>query len=699
MARLRITTPDGHSWDHTLVPGRTVIGRGTDCQVVVDHPTLSRQHAAVEFEAGVWIVMDLGSKNGIRVEGRPVMRAPLRPGDHFRCGKAEFEFSGEAVTPDDLPTRISPAHVPQVPPAPGAPGIPKGPRAEHAPDDEITTEIPDLSSRKTLFLAMAGLGGLAAAGLLVVFIMYDGGAKQERPPVPVANAPAKPEPVAPPADPEPEPVKPAEVPKRALQDPEEPRDGEVRVRFRDGTARVGKVVSRTKFEIEVECVVSGKPVRESYGIEEVLKVGDETMRPDWGAIFARKLEAAKTETALRALEAWCRKYGYADGRELVVELLASGTEAPAKPTAVTAKSKTVRYAGRDRDPEELRAEGKLDPRGRLVLSADELRYTRDVHFDLLGRSPTEDDVQRAAAETRAGTVDRLLRSVECFETWYEEEVYYFLLLDNFRPATDRMVSIPKKLSAGAMTIPDAIHEIVICQYFNHRNPGNDTYVTVILEQLLGMVVQDQPMLLKVGKQMYDGYEGKLFGETGRNQADLVSIVMKQKRFHELVLERLHKRIAGAAIRPNVLANNVERVVADPKAFHEVMKEWMLDDAYIARASKLRKKSDHQFIRGLYTDLLGRRATYDEFRLFRNALQALADPTPIRSVLAKVMVDSEQVKAGKVGDSGQWVKDLYARMLGRMPNEKELAVFAPVVKDGKPKLAIQAIVDSEEYQHY
>jgi hypothetical protein len=69
------------------------------------------------------------------------------------------------------------------------------------------------------------------------------------------------------------------------------------------------------------------------------------------------------------------------------------------------------------------------------------------------------------------------------------------------------------------------------------------------------------------------------------------------------------------------------------------------------------------------------------------------------VLAKVMVDSDQVKVGKVSDAQQWVKDLYVRMLGRMPNEKELATFAPVVKDGKAKLAIQAIVDSEEYQHY
>jgi len=80
-------------------------------------------------------------------------------------------------------------------------------------------------------------------------------------------------------------------------------------------------------------------------------------------------------------------------------------------------------------------------------------------------------------------------------------------------------------------------------------------------------------------------------------------------------------------------------------------------------------------------------------------QALADPTPIRSVLAKVMVDSEQVKTGKIDNPTQWVQDLFGRMLGRAPGEKETEAFVQAVKDGKAKLAIQAIVDSEEYQNY
>jgi hypothetical protein len=710
MPRLRILLPDGHSREHVLGPGRTTIGRSAECTVCVDHPTLSRQHAAVEEVADVWVVVDLGSKNGLRVDNRQVLRAPLKAGARFRCGKAEFEFLEGEGAPAGEPAGSASAPVPgpQPPPPPPRPsGAPNAeaqtPAAAEAGDE--TREIPEIARPRRIAPYVVGaISGLAAAGGIFAFLVLDGASKPRTPAKAERTAEKKDvaappgaqklteSPAPPPSEPPPE-----EAPPRSLPDPEEPGPGEVRVRFRDGTALIGKVLKRTKFEIEIERVASGKTLRETYGIDEVLRVGDETVRPDWEAIFERKLAAAKTETELLALLAWCRANGYPAGQAALLEKLKKDTVGDAPPPGE--KPKTVRWRGKETDPQELRADGRMDARGRLVLPADELRYVREVHFDLLGRGPTDAEVQAAAAESPAQMLDRLLTSVECFETWYEEELYYFLLLDNFHPATERMLSIPKKLSAGTMTIPDALHEIVICQYFNHRNPGNDTYVTVILEQLLGIVVQDQPMLLSAGKKMYDGYEGKLFGQTGKSQADLVSIVMKQESFYEVVLKRLYKRVCGIEIGARALENNVPRVMADHKAFHDIMREWLMDDAYLSRVPKLRRKTDHQFIRTLYVDLLGRRPTYDEFRLFRNALQALADPTPIRSVLAKVMVDSEQTKVGKIEEPKAWVKDVFVRMLGRAPTETELETFSDAVKKGKPKLAIQAIVDSTEYQHY
>ena len=45
-------------------PGTTInIGRGADCDVVVDDPLLSRRHVRIEFH-GHWVLEDAGSRNG-----------------------------------------------------------------------------------------------------------------------------------------------------------------------------------------------------------------------------------------------------------------------------------------------------------------------------------------------------------------------------------------------------------------------------------------------------------------------------------------------------------------------------------------------------------------------------------------------------------------------------------------------------------
>lgn len=45
------------------------VGRGSDCDIVVDDPLLSRRHLRIEFRGG-WIVEDPGSRNGSWVDGR-----------------------------------------------------------------------------------------------------------------------------------------------------------------------------------------------------------------------------------------------------------------------------------------------------------------------------------------------------------------------------------------------------------------------------------------------------------------------------------------------------------------------------------------------------------------------------------------------------------------------------------------------------
>ena len=51
---------------------RAVVGRSRDCDLVLDDPNVSRHHAELRQEGDGWAVADLGSTNGIKVNGRRV---------------------------------------------------------------------------------------------------------------------------------------------------------------------------------------------------------------------------------------------------------------------------------------------------------------------------------------------------------------------------------------------------------------------------------------------------------------------------------------------------------------------------------------------------------------------------------------------------------------------------------------------------
>jgi pilus assembly protein CpaF len=54
--------------------------------VVLGDATVSRRHARLVFRDGGWIIQDLASTNGTRLNGQAVGRACLRPGDQLLLG-------------------------------------------------------------------------------------------------------------------------------------------------------------------------------------------------------------------------------------------------------------------------------------------------------------------------------------------------------------------------------------------------------------------------------------------------------------------------------------------------------------------------------------------------------------------------------------------------------------------------------------
>jgi hypothetical protein len=76
-----------------LGSGGAVLGRSRDCEVVLDDPNVSRHHAEVRPSGGSWIVRDLGSTNGVKVNGRRIQGPQsLKPGDVLELGTSRVTF-------------------------------------------------------------------------------------------------------------------------------------------------------------------------------------------------------------------------------------------------------------------------------------------------------------------------------------------------------------------------------------------------------------------------------------------------------------------------------------------------------------------------------------------------------------------------------------------------------------------------------
>ncbi|WKU48537.1 ATP-binding cassette domain-containing protein [Streptomyces sp. VNUA116] len=81
------------------LPSRTIrIGRGPDNEVTVDDLVVSRRHAELRAgPGGDYEIVDLGSHNGTFLNGHPVRRAPVLPGDIIGIGHSAFCLVGDQL--------------------------------------------------------------------------------------------------------------------------------------------------------------------------------------------------------------------------------------------------------------------------------------------------------------------------------------------------------------------------------------------------------------------------------------------------------------------------------------------------------------------------------------------------------------------------------------------------------------------------
>lgn len=69
------------------------IGRSRDCDIVVDDANVSRRHAEIRPRGLAWVLTDLGSTNGTRLDGRRIDRPEVvEPGDQIEVGSSVIVF-------------------------------------------------------------------------------------------------------------------------------------------------------------------------------------------------------------------------------------------------------------------------------------------------------------------------------------------------------------------------------------------------------------------------------------------------------------------------------------------------------------------------------------------------------------------------------------------------------------------------------
>lgn len=112
-----------------------IVGRDQSCDIVLEHPKVSRQHLELRRTGHGWVARDLGSTNGTVVDGAVLGRLPLSYAVTLWVGGPEgipLRVEPRAAAPAP-PKAAPPAYPPQVAPHPPAPPAYPPPVAPHPP--------------------------------------------------------------------------------------------------------------------------------------------------------------------------------------------------------------------------------------------------------------------------------------------------------------------------------------------------------------------------------------------------------------------------------------------------------------------------------------------------------------------------------------------------------------------------------------
>ncbi len=348
-------------------------------------------------------------------------------------------------------------------------------------------------------------------------------------------------------------------------------------------------------------------------------------------------------------------------------------------------------------PSPQRAESELDP-----ATAIDDRWLRAISIDLLGRPPLAPERERWLGQPLADVLDELWGLELTWGHWLDEQLYFFMLIDQFRPVGTSLDELPERLQKGTLTAGEALHRIGLSTSFDLRNPGADTFVTVVMEQFCGVEVQSSRRELEIGKGAYDGRAGVFMGSRAKSQSDVVEVAAGHKNAARFLVGREYERLTRAPMSKRDRARAGKRLHREPGAYPDLAKEWMNSEAYAERVARGAPMSNRTWVRAVHVDLGGAPPSGATTEALRSALDGLGDPAPLRSTIARMLLEADGTRAPRgpeLGDAGAWVEDVFQRLLGRAPTGDEKVAFSRVASetgDG-PTLVLYTLLSSPEYE--
>lgn len=174
MSSLFLSQPDGSEIEVPLGDQTMRIGRAAENEITIDESSVSTFHAEIRPDGGHHVLKDLGSTNGVRLNGERIQEAILADGDLVRFGNYRGRYQGDAPPEEETfaaapaPSRAAAAKAPPpaaVKPTASAPPEIKalgfGPKIEPRNPDKIIATLAGLLVILT-----------SAAAVLMAFSMH-----------------------------------------------------------------------------------------------------------------------------------------------------------------------------------------------------------------------------------------------------------------------------------------------------------------------------------------------------------------------------------------------------------------------------------------------------------------------------------------------------------------------------------------------